>query len=181
MKKYEPIQIYLENNSTQLLVLDSKNISLPIENKKVLYNLMSKGIAGRSALYAVGTIPAVAVAFLCGGVLGSVALAVFCGHAGCPECGGMRFALSGLCASAVSIIAIPIIGAFDVSAAHTYNKNLYRDLSEKLLCTGDSLNIPIHTAINRVMFIQKKHAKNLFAISVIGLNGNTIARFDCKA
>lgn len=179
-KKYEPIQIYIENNGTQLLVFDSKNISLPIENKKVLYNLMSKGIASRYVLYTTGTVLASVSAFLCGAVLAAEAISVFCVPYCCPESSGLFCAESAALASAASIIAVPIIGAFDISAATKYNKNLYKDLNEKLICNDDSFTIPINGYINRVMFINKKNFKEEFFISVIGKNGNPIARFDCK-
>ena len=173
-KKYDPIQIYIENRGNQTVKLSANNIDLPIEKSRVIYKKISSNTALKIFGYCTLTV----------GLLSLSALSLLTGALCSPLFGGpitlttkVLFGVSAVSCGAA--MGTAVAGPVDGVKSRSANQKLKDDIHYKILGHGESIVIKPHQAINKVIFVKKRYSKNQFLLKLLNSNNEPAAEFNC--
>jgi len=173
-KKYNIIQLYINNKSTHTLALNANNTSLSVVPKNDIYKKIKYNTTLREILYPCITILSVGV----GGVFGIVTGLAFWGY----KVLDVFPVISILTAFAAPIVIAGTTTATDYSRARKANKIITKDLAIKIFGKDDKLIIyPSHIS-NKVIFAHKNklEPQKSFSLKLVTQDNSEYATFDCK-
>ncbi len=174
---FQPVQIYIENNSNERLVLDALNINLPIEQR----NYVARFLHYNEAFV---LIPGVTGSLIAACPLGLGAFLV-----------GAYFIMGGSSAEA----AIPlVVGSYLIIVGTALfltvsfpfwvawkkkvraNRKLDRDFADRILDKHSIIELMPHTVLNTVFFVKKENFDiyDNFALKLYNAEKNSYLNFD---
>jgi len=172
-KKYDAIQLYINNKSTNSLVLNASNIGLSVVPTGDIYKKIKYNTTLRALLYTPLMISALFLTTVAG--LGAINPACPCAY--CVLLGlGFAIAVAGTTALIATTTGI------DYSRARKANKIMRKDLNLKVIGKDDRVIIQPGHISNKVIFAHKNklNPQKSFSIKLTKQDLSSYALFDCK-